>query len=384
MTRFITHSMAIFLILINSSCDNNLSPEEHKQKRQSFSDLLSSKDISGYSRAITPRKMKFPEDYGPHPDFRNEWWYLTGNLTTDSGRHFGYQLTIFRLAMMPSANNDAQTEHQQGWHSSQLYMGHFALTDTQNNTHYDFEEINRTGAGLAGAEINPVNVWVNNWQLKSRDPEKLFPLSVTALATSSNNKTIAIDLNLSSERGPVMHGNNGLSQKSNLPGNASYYYSYTHMNTSGSIQTDAETQEVNGLSWFDREWSTSSLSETQAGWDWFALQLDTGEDLMIYRMRLKDGDIDSIGTGTFISQDGIQHQIDIKDIDLKPEATWLSESGAEYPVRWRLQLPAYWIDVGITARVKDQEVKQTFQYWEGAVLVEGSHKGHGYVELTGY
>lgn len=333
----------------------------------------------GYQRAYEPRPFVFPTDHGPHPDYRIEWWYVTGNLADGRNRHFGYQLTLFRIGL--SSQHLAQDS---AWRTNQFYMGHFAVTDVAGDEHYNFERFSRAAIGLAGAQARPFRVWLENWSL-SGGSDSLFPLAVKAL-----EDTIAIDLVLESTKPVILQGERGLSQKSAEPGNASYYYSYTRLKTRGSVRINDKNFVVTGSSWLDREWSTSALGPEQSGWDWFALQLDDGRDLMFYRLRRKDGTVDPHSSGVLVAANGSVKRLTKDDIILETRGTWQSpKTGDRYPAAWSLQLPSEALALSVVPLVPDQEMRLTVRYWEGAVAVEGTTEGtpisgKGYLEMTRY
>ena len=181
---------------------------------------LGGDDNAGYQRAYAPRPFELPADHGPHPEFRNEWWYVTGNLADAADRQFGYQLTLFRIALSPTAPPADSL-----WRANQVYMGHLALTDVAGNRHYGFERFSRAALGLAGAQATPFRVWLDDWTLTGGESD-LFPLRIRA-----REGDIALDLMLDAGKPVVLQGDRGLSQKSAEPGNASYYYSHTRMPT---------------------------------------------------------------------------------------------------------------------------------------------------------
>ncbi|MEZ5450363.1 MAG: carotenoid 1,2-hydratase [Thiolinea sp.] len=213
---------------------------------------------SGFARAASPREFRFPADHGVHPDYRTEWWYVTGNLNSASGRHFGYQLTLFRVAMTPRAPDSPAS-----WATNQLWMGHIALTDVEGGQHYHAERFARGAGGLAGQTDQPFRVWLEDWTLMGTGAAD-FPWQV-----KMEDENFTLDLQLQNTKPVVLQGDQGLSQKSSEPGNASYYYSLTRLATAGEIVLDGERLPVSGASWLDREWSTSALGPDQAGWDWF-------------------------------------------------------------------------------------------------------------------
>jgi predicted secreted hydrolase len=336
-------------------------------------------DSAGYRRACEPRPFHFPTDHGPHPDYRNEWWYVTGNLADATGRAFGYQLTLFRIALAP-----AMPAADSAWRTNQVYMGHLALTDVAGQRHFGFERFSRGALDLAGARAAPFRVWLEDWEL-SGSGLAIFPMRLRA-----RQGEIALDLTLDTAKPVVLQGDRGLSQKSAEPGNASYYYSFTRLPTRGAVRLGEQHFTVRGESWLDREWSTSALGPDQSGWDWFALQLDDGRDLMFYRLRRKDGGVDPFSKGTLVAADGQARLLPGDEVELQPLGQWTSpRTGDRYPAGWRLRLPAENLDLTVTPKVADQEMRLTVRYWEGAVAVKGQAgdrkiTGQGYLEMTRY
>jgi predicted secreted hydrolase len=338
-------------------------------------EILGGIPAQGYARALQPRRFSFPVDHGPHPKFRNEWWYFTGNLEDRDSRRFGFQLVFFRNALTPDPAAGGSE-----WRSNQAWMAHLALTDVSGQRFHAFERFSRGGKGLAGARSDPLEVWLYDWSLTRQDGQ--WRLQAAA-------GEIAIDLTLNPQRPPLLQGRDGLSQKSSEPGNASYYYSIPRFTTGGSIRLGTDSHQVSGLSWLDREWSTSALGADQAGWDWFSLQLSDGSDLMFYRLRRKDGTMDPYSAGTLLLNGGKAIRLSADDVRLQPLGHWQSPKGGSYPVRWRLSIPSRALELTITPVLKDQELDLLVRYWEGAVDVTGSHsgrpvQGRGYLELAGY
>ncbi|HEX8699202.1 MAG TPA: lipocalin-like domain-containing protein [Myxococcaceae bacterium] len=342
--------------------------------------LGGSESTEGYTRALEPREFRFPEDHGPHAGFRTEWWYWTGNLEAEDGRAFGYQLTMFRSALSPR-----ETERPSAWGSRQVYMAHFALSDIGAKRFHAFERFSREALGLAGAQALPFRVWLQDWEARALEGG-VFPMKLTA--RGDNGATL--ELVLEEGKPPVLQGERGLSQKSAEPGNASYYYSLTRMPSRGTVTVEGRSYPVTGTSWMDREWSTSALGKGQVGWDWFALQLSDGSELMYYQLRLADGSADSFSAGTFVPPQGAPVRIQRDEVRLQVLDTWVSpRGGTRYPARWRLSVPSVGLELDITPAQSDQELPVSVRYWEGAVRFQGSRagqpvSGRGYVELTGY
>jgi len=367
------------------------SGESALQTSVSVADAMSS-DTTGYRRAAAVRDFTFPADHGPHPGFKNEWWYVTGTLSGPDGQPFGYELTIFRFALQPPGRTIQRAGASgSGWRTDQFYMAHFAVTDAAGETFHAYERFGRGGAGLAGArskgtssrslgaQADPFRVWLEDWSMQSTGAGT-FPLRLRAQGAEAG-----VDLTLRPQKPKVLQGTQGLSQKGPGSGNASYYYSYTRLGTEGAVRVGGDTTQVTGGSWMDREWSTSALGPNQEGWDWFALQLDDGRDLMYYQLRTPDGTASRFSEGTLVGPSGAKTTFQRDEVTLDVLDTWTTPDGTHtYPIEWRLRVPSADVDVRVTPLMKNQEMDVSVRYWEGAVRLEGSHTGRGYVELTGY
>jgi predicted secreted hydrolase len=373
---------ALMALAAGSACVEGPTSEPERA-RMSLVATLGGADTAGYARAVGPRAFSFPRDHGPHPEYRTEWWYVTGNLSGGDGRAFGFQLTIFRNALAPSGPGGPSD-----WATNQAYMGHFALTDAAEERFHAFELFARGAAGLAGARSDPFAVWIEDWTLESVSADgATFPVRLRA-----DGDGAALDLTLGAGKPVVLQGNEGLSRKGPEPGNASYYYSLTRMPARGTVVVDGRAVAVEGLAWLDREWSTSALSPGQVGWDWFALQLDDGWEMMVYQLRREDGTPDPLSDGVLIDPEGERHALEWgSEVLVEPTDTWRSPvDGTVYPSGWRIRVPERGWDLRVVPVLQDQELPLAFRYWEGAVRVEGSGEGaesvegRGYVELTGY
>ena len=338
--------------------------------------LLSDDNNEGFARAQEVRPFTFPADHGPHEAFRNEWWYITGNLDGEAGRRFGYELTIFRFSLTPTP-----PESDSAWRTNQVYIAHLALTDAARKRFYVAERFSRGAVGLAGARAEPFRVWIDDWEIVAGGG--------TSWHVRAADGDIALDLLLTPLREPVLNGDAGLSRKSSSIDSASYYYSIPRLQTEGILSIEGDEHAVSGLSWLDREWSTSALAPDQQGWDWFALQLSDGTDLMLYNIRKQDGTNDESSSGTITSPDGSSIRLYPADFEIAVRDTWTSPEGGTYPSRWTVRLPGQGLELDIEPVIEDQELFTTVRYWEGAVDVTGKHNGRavsgrGYVELTGY
>lgn len=338
-------------------------------------------DTTGYARATTVRDFAWPTDHGPHPAFKTEWWYVTGNVraTDGSDRRFGVQFTVFRSALAP----DTAAARASGWATTQLYMAHVAIGDLAGGQFYSQERLARGAAGLAGS--TPTRTFLGATEIAATgapDASGAVPLHVTGSAQGA-----AFDLRARPTKPLVLQGDRGLSQKGAEVGNASYYYAQTRMATTGTVTlpgrdgAPGETVPVEGLTWLDREWSTSLLGDGLTGWDWFALQLDDGRDLMLFQIR---GGADRVGEGSLVAADGAKTRLGVADFTLEPLGTWRASDGTEYPTRWRVRVPGQNLDVTVTAALDASELGGAVRYWEGAVDVAGSASGTGFLEMTGY
>jgi len=370
-TRLCLVALLASVIVANAPAD------EVTESTSQLADLLGSDAEAGFARALAPRTFVFPEDHGPHPDFRNEWWYITGNLDDEDGRRFGFEITIFRFALSPNVFASSSA-----WRTNQVYIAHLAVTDAEDEGFYVAQRYSRGAVGLAGAQAAPLRVWIDDWEMAGQTEAGAWQLR-------ANDTQIGIDLELTALKPPTLNGIDGLSQKSADPNNASYYYSITRMQTEGRLRIGERSFDVSGLSWLDREWSTSALAANQVGWDWFALQLDDGSELMFYGLRLRDGSWDTASAGTFVDASGRASHLAFEDVEITVLDKWTNPEGGTYPSRWLLQVPRFDLELTVTPVISNQELFTTVRYWEGAVDVDGMHnqlslEGRGYVELTGY
>lgn len=366
----------VLLLSILSACDGPTVTKsvERATNELQLARLLRSDTIQVFPMASEAREFRFPEDHAAHPKFRNEWWYFTGNLTS-AAREFGYELTLFRFALTP-----ADTPSTSTWRDNQLLVGHLAISDIANGEFYTAERWRRRGARLAGFATEPdVSIFISDWQIQK---------TVDGWSLTAHSEDFGLDLALT-DSVIVLNGDAGRSQKSSNPGNASYYYSQPRLTSVGELTVTGITHSVNGHSWLDREWSSSALADDQVGWDWFALQLDGGLNLMYYQIRNGDGTPGDYSAGVLSDQNGVVQVLTAEDVDLAVTADWVNSAGDRYPAAWTLRLPERETTLKITPRMADQELTGLVRYWEGSVAIEGTRAGRsieglGYVELTGY
>jgi predicted secreted hydrolase len=335
----------------------------------------------GFALADSPRRFEFPQDHGPHPGFRHEWWYLTGQLRGADAQIFGFELTVFRLALQPSEPAAGTS----AWRARQVYAAHFAITDVRRAQFFTATRYARDALGIAGATAAPFSVHVADWSV-TQAPGPLPGLHWQLQAADGDYQ---LQLDLSSAAAPVLNGAAGLSVKADAPGAASYYYSMPRLQAAGRITRQGVGVPVSGLAWLDREWGSGSLGAAQQGWDWFALDLDDGSSLMFYALRDRDGRRDAHSAGTFVDSAGHARQLANEDVAIDVLRYWDSPRGGRYPAQWRLRIAALGLQLNVAPLLADQELPTQPRYWEGAVEVSGARNGtpvaaRGYVELVGY
>jgi predicted secreted hydrolase len=369
-------SSIVFVCLLLSACTNTTT-QSLSITQVSAVQSASGAAGAGFARVTSPREFVFPKDHGPHQEYAIEWWYYTGNLDAASGRHFGYQLTFFRIGLAPTPADRASD-----FATSNIYMAHLALTDVASQKFYAFERFSRGAAGLAGAQGQPFRVWLEDWGAAGTGADGL-PMRLQA-----GQDDVAIDLTLEHGKPVVLQGHGGVSQTGAGPGKAYYYYSLTRMPTTGAVSIGGQRYDVRGTSWMDHEFGTDALDADATGWDWFALQLDDRRELMYAQLRTKDGRSGALNM--LIEADGSTRTLTPAEFTLDALGEWQSpRSGGRYPSAWRLRIPSLALDLNITPYLVDQELSLTTVYWEGAVKIAGTAHGQpiggsGYVELTGY
>lgn len=364
-------------------------PEPEIKATVSVVEAMAGGNQEGYLQALGEREFVFPDDHAAHPGYKTEWWYYTGNLFTEEGRQFGYQFTIFRNQLNPPKAT-SEPENANGWNTDQLYLGHFAISDVQEKDHVFEERFSRGAAGLAGAQVEPYRIWLENWEITriadTDSDETNFPVRLYGQMEDGTS----IDFRVEPKKPLVFHGEQGYDQKGADSGNASYYISFTRMETQGSITKDGNMYQVSGNSWMDHEWSTSALDSGQTGWDWFSIQLSNGYDLMYYQIRNSDASQKPQTTGTLV--DPLGSTIDLEELEVMLDVLeyWQSpHSGSRYPKRWTLEIPELEINLELGTLFEDQEMRVSVQYFEGNLGVSGQMRGEevsgtGFIEMTGY
>jgi predicted secreted hydrolase len=349
--------------------------------------LAGSQDDGEYLQVTGPCGLSFPADHGPHPGYRTEWWYYTGNLSSADGQRFGFQLTFFRTRIKPPADRKKWPQPASAWRTDQIYMAHAALTDITGGRHFQSEKIARPVLSLAGAEQSGTawKIYIQSWQaVITPDDHRL----------QAETDRYALTLDLKPVKPPVLHGETGYSRKGQSAGRASCYYSFTRLQAGGSLTLEGARHTVQGTAWMDHEYSTAPLQPGITGWDWFSLQLSDQTEIMIYLLRQTDGNLNPASGGTYVLPAGQARQLQNGDVRVEPLAYWTRpHSKGRYPVKWKLAIAALNCDLTLTAELDDQEMRTPRStgvvYWEGSVRAQGTKEGKevegvGYVELTGY
>ena len=351
-----------------------------------------------WKQALPGLDYHFPADHEIHPDFKTEWWYFTGHVRASDGHAYGYELTFFRQGILPpgarlhvAADGTALSRFVK----NDFKFAHFAISDLKDTEFYYTERTSRGAfgeAGFGGINHDGGNdkrlAWLEDWQL---DPQADGSWHIRA--KTQTPAPMQIDFVIKSAKPPVIEGTDGVSQKSAGLGNASHYYSFTRMDTNGSLALGegAAAQPVHGETWFDHEWASNQLVADQVGWDWFCFQFDDHTELMLYAMRRRDGSIDPASAGTFIDANGNTEHLKREDFQMHSTSTWHSEkTGATYPLAWQVSIPSRQMVFTVEAQMKDQELAlPLISYWEGGISANGMRAGQklaglGYMELTGY
>jgi predicted secreted hydrolase len=324
---------------------------------------------TGYRQVTPGYRYQFPQDHFNHPEFQTEWWYYTGNVRAADGRHYGFELVFFR-----QGEHRGAVDNPSAWRVDDLYLAHLAVTDIDGRKFRYFERLNRAGPGIAGVSFADGRIWNGNWQAqwdKGTGAQTLFAVE----------EGIRLTLHLVPRTAPIIHGENGVSQKSENPGHASYYVSFPLLTVDGSLNGVG----VTGTAWMDHEWFSNLLDDSTQGWDWFSAQMDNHTELMLFQLRGKE----TYASGTYIDASGRTTHLKQSDFTVQPLDYWISpKTGARYPVRWRVSVPSLKLAVECATAIPDQELvskdQHTPTYWEGAVRYSGSASGVGYLELTGY
>ncbi|MCS6100723.1 lipocalin-like domain-containing protein [Shewanella baltica] len=386
---------AVVGLMLIGGCDKTPSPQNTQSKSMAnvVGKTSANQDDSGFTPVVPGYRFEFPRDHLAHNNFRQEWWYLTANLTTETGEQLGAQWTQFRVALKPTdlqatvpQATDVVPKSESTWATQQLYLAHSALTSS--NAHLAHEKWSRHHSEFAEVKLDPFQIRLDNWRWQS-ETNALFPATLTV-----ENPDFSYQLQLNSQAKLQFQGVNGYSLKSRDGKVASYYYSQPFIEISGEINRNGKVERVTGQGWLDREWSSQFLTKTQQGWDWFALRLNDGSTLMLFQLRdqspaesAKNAPISAFYSARRMFTDGTGRNINStdnpNDIQMTP-LKWQHTVNGDYPVSWQVKIPSENIDLTITPLNPNSAMPLSTPYWEGPVQLAGSHTGTGYMELTGY
>ena len=325
-----------------------------------------------FASAVAGRALRFPGDEGSHPQFRTEWWYVTGWLEGADGP-LGFQITFFRTRPELKGDNPS------AFTPRHILIAHATISDPAHGALQRDERVARAGFSLAGAGQGRVDVWIDDWSLKQENG--VYRARIPA-------RDFRFDFTFSATQPPMLQGNGGLSRKGPHPASASHYYSLPQINVQGTLTRNGKAQPVGGTAWLDHEWSSSYMDERAVGWDWIGINLADGGALMAFRMRDEQGGKFWAG-GAYRGADGGTRVFEPGEVDFAPLRRWRSSrSDAVYPVAWRITAGKLQIDIEplMDDQENDARVSTGTIYWEGAVraLRDGKPVGRGYLELTGY
>jgi predicted secreted hydrolase len=323
---------------------------------------------------VTPgHPLRFPDDLGSHPQFRTEWWYVTGWLATEAGESLGFQITFFRT------KPDVDAANPSNFTPRQIIVAHCALSDPKRGVLWQDQRIRRAAFGLAGAMEGDAQIWIDRWSL--RRTAQAYSAKIAA-------ENFSFDLSLSETQPALINGDDGVSRKGPQERAASYYYSLPHMRVAGSISRQGHPSRVSGEAWFDHEWSSEYLDAQAAGWDWIGINLQDGGALMAFQIRALDGTSRWAG-GTLRTGAGITQILKPEDVNFRAGRRWTSpRTGIIYPVEWTVRADGK--ELRLAPLFADQENDTRLStgaiYWEGAVRAfdNNGEVGRGYLELTGY
>ena len=321
-----------------------------------------------YAKVLRGLALQFPRDHGAHPDFRTEWWYVTGALDLPR-KDIGFQLTFFRVRTgFAEALASPIAAHQ-------ILFAHAAVTLPGDKLfHADRAARANLGAGFSSTDCD---VHIGAWQMQ-RNASDVFTLQ-------AQDAQFAFDFSLTPTQPKMLQGDAGFSQKGARAEQASYYVTWPQLRVDGSIVIDGKQQRAQGKAWFDHEWSSEVLGEADVGWDWLGVNLADGGALMAFRIR------DAAGTTVFAhatlrDATGRTQSWSGVAVQFQPLRKWRSARGTDYPVETELRFGPHVIRTKPT--IDDQELSTRrpapVTYWEGLVQVEGTLLGRGYLELTGY
>lgn len=338
----------------------------------SYTAALAQGNPSAYPPVVAGHPLTFPRDTGAHPEYRTEWWYITGWLTDETGHERGFQVTFFRVRTLIGEDNPSR------FAPTQLMLAHAAVADPAAGRLIHAERAERALPPLAGADSQRTHAWIGDWTLTLRDGHYYAEVHADGFDFA---------LRFAPDGPPVLNGDAGYSRKASGPLNASYYYSRPQLSVVGALGIGDQRLEVSGHAWLDHEWSSEILPENATGWDWIGINLHGGGSLMAFRLRDRGGE--TLWRGGTLREGETTQVLAPEQINFTPRRRWRSpRSGVEYPVAWTVNIADR--TFAIEPLMDDQELDSSRStgalYWEGAVRLResGAEVGQGYLEMTGY
>ncbi|MCP5197104.1 MAG: hypothetical protein H6974_10005 [Gammaproteobacteria bacterium] len=303
---------------------------------------------------ISTQRVTLPEDDAPHENYM-EWWYYSGHLWGTDQHRYSFHYVLFVIRSLTT------------W-----TVAHASFVDQASGRHYTAQR--RTAGKPTTDRPSQFAFQLGDWQMKGGNGHDILRI---------NDLQFTLNLTLESVASPVLQGGTGLLDFKQA--GTSYYYSRPRMRATGTAGLRGQIQEITGQVWFDHQWG--DFRPAALGWNWFALQLDNGADVMLYDLFDHDGKM-VLRSGTY-TMHGVTTPLTETDFHLTTTGRWTSaQTGATYPMGWTLALPGQGIEVVITPVIKNSEfdgrTTSYLVYWEGAVTISGNHQGLGFVELSGY
>lgn len=335
-----------------------------------------------YEQVDPAKPIVLPKDHASHPDFKTEWWYFVGHLESEEGKKFGFELVFFRHRTEETKWRGLPVRSM----ANPLYMSHFAITDLEKDKFVYDLRFGREKDFTGFASPKFLYLKTDTWRAQEAWP------NIHIFAETKRKGSYALELVLKPEKPAVVHGEAGISKKS-LEGKSSYYISFTRLSARGILIRDGVPIRVKGIAWHDHEIMSTWLGDTLKGWKWFAVQLNNNVEIMLFYVYRKDGSVDPTSSATIVFPDGSYEHMYCDAFEIEDLDFWYSKkSKAKYPVRWRIKIPKYEVDINIWALKKEQELRFWWvglEYWEGKCAVSGKYKGEevlgdAYVEMTGY
>jgi predicted secreted hydrolase len=346
-----------------------------------FVESVLSEDIGGYATPAGHWKVELPVDYGAHSDYQQDYWGINGNLATSAGKRFGFQLVLYRLALMPPRRAD-EANTASAWRAKDIFAGYFALTDVDSQRFVVHERVSRAALGLSGSSNKPIRVWLDNWALEQAGEDG------STLGVSVKADNVSINLALRESKRAFLPASEDRDQS--RAASPFRLFVLPRLIADGSITIDETNYDVSGSVWMDRAWGKVPITTGQMTLDRFLIHLGDGRDLMLTELKRRGGGGVPVRGGAIVNREGHVSNLEGEDIKIAVLRSWQSpRDGLRYPSTWHIEIPKAKLSADITPLVRDQEITVWPRYWSGAAEVTGQAadaaiKGAGYVQLLGY